>query len=192
MNAQFDLKNILVRGCINIEAFSYLCGSKFKRKTMKKKIIALFFGLVGLAASAQQGQSAVGINIGVAPNLESNIPVTNFQIGAKYQYGVTDNIRLEADLDYGFKSNGFSVFDISANVQYLFNLSDKFVFYPVVGIGYGNINSASASESRFLFNVGVGAEYPITDNISIGAEIKFQYMKNFSRLPIAVGVTYKF
>ena len=175
---------------------------------MKKKLLALCVSLLSLSAFAQQGQSAVGINIGVAPNLDTNGSVTNFQLGAKYQYGVTDNIRLEADLDYGFRSNGISVFDLSANVQYLFNLSDKFVLYPLAGIGYGSINateyyipdpskpmevvSVSNTYSRFLFNVGIGAEYPITDNISVGAEFKFQYMKNFSRLPITVGVTYKF
>lgn len=172
---------------------------------MKKKLIAFCMALFGLCAYAQQGQSAVGVSIGVAPNLESDVSVTNFEIGAKYQYGVTDNLRLEGDLDYGFKSNGIGVFTLSANIEYLFHLSEKFTLYPLAGIGFGHMSasydievpglgivSASASENRFLFNVGVGAEYPITDKLSIGADIRFQYMKNFSRLPIMVGVTYKF
>lgn len=173
---------------------------------MKKKLIAFCMALFGLCAYAQQGQSAVGVSIGVAPNLESNVSVTNFEIGAKYQYGITDNLRLEGNLDYGFKSNGVGVFTLTGNIEYLFHLSDKFTIYPLAGIGYGHIGvsadayipglddvvSVSYGESRFLFNVGLGAEYPITDKISVGADIRFQYMKNFSRLPIMVGVTYKF
>ena len=42
-----------------------------------------------------------------------------------------------------------------------------------------------------LINVGVGADYSLTDKVSVGAEIKFQYIKDFNRLPFKVGVIYK-
>ena len=147
---------------------------------------------------------AVGLNLGVAPSLESGASVTNFGIGAKFQYNVTNPIRVEADLDYWFKAKGMDVFDITANVHYLFNVGSKLKIYPLVGIGYAHLKasadfdiagedfSVSASADKFLFNVGAGVEYPIANNLSIGAEIKYQYIKDFSRLPISVGVAYKF
>ena len=191
---------------------------------MKKLIISLCMAAVGLCGYAQEkGDMAAGINLGVAPCLEKGVKVNNFGVGAKFQYNVTNPIRLEADLDYWFKDKGMDVFDISANVQYLFHcLQGKLTFYPTVGIGYGHLGSGiggdfdyddysyytrgvtrapyyddddddySASANRFLFNVGVGAEYSFTSKISAGLEIKYQYMKNFSRLPITLGVSYRF
>ena len=176
--------------------------------------------LSGLCATAQQaGDMAVGLNLGVAPLLESGANTTNFGIGAKFQYNVTNPIRLEADANYWFKSNGLDLFDVSVNLHYLFHCGEKFTLFPLVGIGYAHVNDVSnggdydynnyyseisrkdyddsdedgrPSANRFLFNVGIGTEYAITTKISIGLEIKYQYMKDFSRLPITIGATYRF
>lgn len=178
--------------------------------------------LVGLCASAQQkGDMAVGLNLGVAPCLEKNASLTNFGIGAKFQYNVTKPIRLEADVDYWFKDKGMDVFDVSANVHYIFNFGEKLSVYPLVGIGYGRVGfggfsfdeddfdyysrgwlddldddyedyEGGTSANKFLFNVGVGAEYALSSRFSVGLEIKYQYMKDFSRLPISIGATYRF
>lgn len=190
------------------------------------------------AAFAQQGQMAAGINLGVVPSLESGLNTTNFQLGAKFQYGITDAIRAEADLEYGFKSKGISVFDITVNGHYLIDVAPKFKIYPLIGFGYANIRqswggkmsfdeflddcgisedafdmlpgymkdqmedefdslikeskSHSTSASRFVFNIGVGGEYDVTDKIAVNLEIKYQYMKDFNRMPIVLGVAYKF
>ena len=195
---------------------------------MKKVILALCIGLIGaVSAFAQEGRMAAGLNIGVAPSLESGMSVTNFGLGLKFQYNITDPIRVEADVDYWFKSKEISVFDISANVHYLFNVTDKFKIYPLIGIGYANIHvsgpsfdmpeidipnipgvdlsdledmykdledmaDTSSNASRFLFNLGVGADYDITDNLTANFEIKYQYLKDFNRMPISIGVAYKF
>ncbi len=174
--------------------------------------------LMGLCASAQEkGDMAVGLNLGAAPCLESGINVTNFGIGAKFQYNVTNPIRLEADVDYWLKNKGMDVFDVTANVHYLFNVGCKLKVYPLVGIGYAHLGGSigsfdfdeddfkdlwsrssdldmdgGSSASKFLFNVGAGIECPLTDKLAVGAEIKYQYIKDFSRLPINVGITYKF
>ena len=173
------------------------------------------------AVFAQKGESAVGVNLGVAPSLESGYSLTNFGIGAKYQYGITDALRAEADLDYWFKAKGISAFDASANIHYLFNVSETFKVYPLVGIGYARlkadwsigfdndaddyteyynedgegyeeIDGGSASVNKLLVNAGIGAEYALTENLSLGLEVKYQYIKDFSRLPISLGLTYKF
>lgn len=196
---------------------------------MKKIILTLCIGIMGLASAfAQEGRMAAGLNLGVAPSLESGMSVTNVGLGLKFQYNVTDPIRVEADIDYWFKSKGISVFDISANVHYVFNITEKFKVYPLAGIGYANIHSSapkveieiptipnmpnipgmpniqdmideategaddSANASRFLFNIGAGADYDITDNLTANFEIKYQYLKDFSRMPISIGIAYKF
>ena len=53
---------------------------------MRKLLISMGMALVGLCAFAQEkGDMAVGLNLGVAPSLESGASVTNFGIGAKIQ-----------------------------------------------------------------------------------------------------------
>lgn len=190
---------------------------------MKKFFIFTCAALIGLCASAQEkGDMAVGLNLGVAPCLESGASVTNFGIGAKFQYNVTNPIRLEAAFDYGFKNKGVDVMTIGVNAHYIFNVANKISVYPLVGLGYAHCKATaigipdldendwggianwetdiddygtkeeSGSANKFFFNVGVGAEYAINDKISIGAEIKYQYIENFNRLPISLGVAYKF
>lgn len=176
--------------------------------------------LAVICGSAQQkGDMAVGLNLGVAPCLESGAKVTNFGLGAKFQYNLTNPVRLEAALDYGFKSKGADVMTFGVNAHYLFNVAGRLNVYPIVGLGYahcglgGSVDSdddsdysrafevnvpgyeeesVSVSANKFYFNVGAGAEYPITDKLSASLELKYQYIKNFSRLPISIGVTYKF
>ena len=66
---------------------------------MKKLIIALCMAFAGIGASAQSGEMAVGVDLGVVPFLEGEGSPTNFEIGAKFRYGLTEAVRLEADLD---------------------------------------------------------------------------------------------
>lgn len=215
-----------------------------KTKAMKKILLTLAMAVATTgAAFAQQGQMAAGINLGVVPSLESNLKATNFQLGAKFQYGITDAIRGEVDLEYGFKAKGISVFDVTVNGHYLIPVADNFKIYPLVGLGYASLkqdlgaamkgmsfedflsmsgmsesyfdqlpgymqdqiedefdnaiaaakkDSKSESVSRFVFNIGVGGEYDLTENLSLNLEIKYQYMKDFNRMPILLGVAYKF
>lgn len=160
---------------------------------------------MGLCASAQQkGDFGVGLNVGVAPCLESDASLTNFGLGAKLQYNITTPVRVEADLGYWFKAKGIEALDLSANLHYLFNAGERGRIYPLIGIGYARVKGSvdfdfdgqgyqvSASVNRFLLNIGLGAEYAVAPNVSIGAEVKYQYMEDFSRLPITMGITYRF
>lgn len=193
-------------------------------------LLVLPLGLGTLNASAQEkGEMAAGINLGVAPCLESGASTTNFGIGAKFQYNISNPFRLEAALDYGFKNKGKDVMTVGVNAHYLFKIGNKFNVYPLVGLGYGHLGGSSvkfdedamgelgdllgeiggssakdefeeglnesrgsASANKFYFNVGAGAEYSISSHLSAALEIKYQYIKDFNRLPISLGVTYRF
>ena len=181
---------------------------------MKKVLMTICLAL------AEKGDMSVGVNLGVAPCIESGASLTNFGIGAKFRYHVTSPIRIEADLDYWLKAKECDVLDFSVNAHYLFKVTDKINVYPVVGLGFAHIggsisyddsfddddypdygrssnnpwedmDDSSSSLNRMLINVGVGADYSLTDKVSVGAEIKFQYIKDFNRLPFKVGVIYK-
>ncbi len=169
---------------------------------MKKIFLVMFMALAGLCASAQQGKMAIGADLGVAPILEGDGAPTNFEIGAKFQYGLTDNVRLEGDIDYAFKAKGCDLFDITANAHYLVPVSDAVKIYPLVGIGYGHASfsapfdyddmkfKVSQGFNRFIFNIGAGFDIKVAANMTLNFELKYQYFKDFCRLPIKVGINF--
>lgn len=164
---------------------------------MKKYLFAAAASLMCVpAAFAGSGDMGVGINLGAAPCIEKGASVTNFIFGLKYQYQATNLIRLQADIDFGFKDNGVSTFNAMANVHFLVPCAKNFYIYPLAGLGYGSVKYdlgfADKSEDKFAFNIGIGAEYDITSRWAANFEFKYQYMQDFSRLPILVGLTYKF
>ena len=158
---------------------------------MKKLLLTLCLCAVSLCGFAQsKGETAVGLNAGVAPYLGKGHGFTNFGLGLKAQYNATDALRLEADLEYWAIDHYKGATDMSANVQYLFNLAEPLYIYPTIGIGYGHLNGAFESNNRLLVNAGVGMEYRTSEKISCGLEVKYQFMKDFQRLPITIGITY--
>ena len=199
---------------------------------MKKFLFAISMAAAATlgAAAIETGDMAVGLNLGVAPCLESGASVTNFGIGARFQYNVAAPVRLEANFNYWFKSKGLDALDLAVNAHYLINLSDKLRVYPIAGVGFahlggggggsfdyddifdsfsrsrsgwddifGDIEDAMSgayggggSSTKFMFNVGAGIEYDITSKLAVSAEIKYQYIQYFNRLPINIGVTYRF
>lgn len=149
------------------------------------------------ASSAFAQRMGLGINLGAAPVIEGSGSPTNFILGAKFQYKATSIIRLEADADFGFRDKNVSTFNIMGNVHFMIPVADKFYMYPLAGLGYGNVKYklnelGSVSQDKFAFNIGIGAEYEIASNFAADFEFKYQYMQDYNRLPILVGLTYKF
>lgn len=106
---------------------------------MKKIFITLCVVLVSLGASAQKGETAVGANISYGSEWQ------NIGIGAKGQYNFTDNIRGEVSFDYFLKKEGRSMWDINANIHYLFDVAPQIKVYPLAGIGYVHSSSGSSN-----------------------------------------------
>lgn len=167
---------------------------------MKKLILsAAALTLCAAGASAQHaGQFGIGVNVGVQPVIEGKGSPTNFLLGGRLQYSATDLIRVAVDLNGGFEDKFISTFTATANADFMVPVTSGLYVYPTVGLGYGNLHynfdflNASANESRFVFNIGIGAEYEFSKNIAAGLEFKYQYMKNYGSLPVFVNVSYKF
>lgn len=166
---------------------------------MKKILLASLLAIAGsgMAFAQHAGQGGIGLNLGVAPTIEGSGSPTNFVIGARGQYSVTDLIRLTADFNYGFKDKNYSTFEAVANVNFMIPLTGNAYLYPLTGLGYGNAHFdfgglGSANESRFVFDIGLGAEYEFSPNFAAGLEFKYRYMKDLGALPVMVNFSYKF
>lgn len=167
------------------------------------------------SAMAQKGEMAGGIQLNYGTQIES------MGIGAKFQYGITDAIRVEPSFNYFFGKNGGNMFDFNVNAHYLFSVAPKVHVYPLVGLGYASIKgggigisydggeswgdygyessedeyeetSSSSRSGNITVNLGAGAEYQLTDRLAINAEIKYQIISNFNQVVIGIGAAYKF
>ena len=163
---------------------------------MKKLLLLVCAAVMSLSVSAQAGDKAVGAQLVFGSETNS------IGFGVKGQYYFTDQIRGEGSFDYFLKNKGISMWDINANVHYLFDVANKVKVYPLAGLGYTNWSYKyeypghsviEGSDGRLAINLGGGAEYELTKDLSVNAELKYQIVSNnYSQLVLGVGVAYKF
>lgn len=152
-----------------------------------KKLVVLFsmmFFIMG-SAFAQKGIQAAGVHLSYGTEIES------FGIGVKYQYNITDNIRLEPSMNYFFENNGVDMFDINANAHYLFPMASNIRVYPLAGLTFARWDFGKVV-TRLGVNVGGGAEMDITDNLMLNFELKYQVVSDLDQAVFNVGIAYMF
>lgn len=146
---------------------------------------------LGAYAQTQQGQSAVGFNIGYGFDSK------NATLGVDYRYCITDAVRLSPSLTYFVKNDNHSTWAIDLNAHYVVKLSEMFGFYPLAGLSLSFWNwdaghGLSHNETRLGANIGLGGEVYATDNLSIGLEVKYNIIKDFDQAMLGVRVGYSF
>ena len=152
-----------------------------------KKLIVLFsmmFFIMG-SAFAQKGIQAAGVHLSYGTEIES------FGIGVKYQYNITNNIRLEPSMNYSFENNGVDQFDINANAHYLFPIASNVRLYPLAGLTFARWDLGDAV-TRLGVNAGVGAEMDITDKLMLNFELKYQFVSDLDQTMFNIGLDYIF
>lgn len=154
--------------------------------------------VVNVSATAQEkGDLAAGAHValGAGDNL------TNFGLGAKLQYNLSNPIRLEGVFNYFLKKDLVSMWDLSLNGHYLFRTSEKFTVYPLAGLGilgskvnldFGEIDLGSASASDFGFNLGGGFDLKLSEKLLFNVQAKYMIAGNWGRLIATAGIAYRF
>jgi len=165
---------------------------------MKKFFIVMCLTLIGMSASAQKGMKAVGVDVSYGTKIKS------VGIGVNGQYNFTDAIRGDVSLDYFFKKDGASMWDINANVHYLFPIATNLKVYPLAGFTYTNWkfdwvyeddeygyteSLGSSTVSRFGANLGGGIQYDLTSNLLFNPSLTLEifFKKIFQRGEIVSG-----
>ena len=176
------------------------------KKVFKMAIVAIAAVTMSVAAQAQQkGDMAAGGHLAIG----SGDSFTNVGIGGKFQYNVTDPIRLEGSLTFflpkkegvpGFEAK-LSFWDLCVNGHYLFPVNDRITVYPLAGLGIqgwkskidiAGYGSGSTTGSDVCFNLGGGIDLKLTDVLSLNGELKYRVVKDWDRFIISAGITYKF
>ena len=162
---------------------------------MKKIMMIAALMLMSIGAFAQEGKMAIGAQLGFA-SYDNYSPLG---IGGKFQYEFVNNFRGEASFNYYLKKDNVSMWELNANVHYLFHITDQVTLYPLAGLtmltakvesaDFGGIKT-SASDTNIGLNLGAGIEYPLSDTVKLNGEIKYQIVNDFDRPVISVGLTF--
>jgi outer membrane protein X len=101
---------------------------------MKKLFFAsLFITALSLSVFAQKGEKSIGVTLGYA---ELMIEERTAAIGVKFNYGITDQIRLSPSINYLLPKYDVSGWEINADVHYLFAVAPKIKVYPLAGLTF--------------------------------------------------------
>lgn len=159
-----------------------------------KKFIVLFSMMffVMSNALAQKGIQSAGVHLSYGTEISS------IGLGVKYQYNITDNIRLEPSINYFFENDGADMFDINATAHYLFPMASNVRLYPLAGLTFarwgwdlGN-DGAEVTKSKFGVNLGGGAEFDISKEFMLNFEVKYQLVSDFDQAIFSLGIAYMF
>lgn len=164
-------------------------------KKIKYLMLTLMMVLGVGVASAQEGTSAVGFNLGYA----TGDGINNLGIGVKYSYQMSDNLRVQPSFTYYFEKDNANLYDLSVDFHYLFNFNDdKMAFYPIFGFTtpFYHFNGDEGIEShtwtRFGCNLGAGLQYKLTDDFALVGEAKYKIVKDIDHVAIAIGCVVSF
>ena len=141
---------------------------------------------------AQAGDWAIGLDLGMG----FGDSYVNFGLMPKVQYYVTDAFRPEVSFDYFIPKNHQNFWDININLHYLFHMKYGIYIYPILGATFQHYHYSYAGETinegRFGLNAGAGMQYDITPNLYCNLEMRYQYVKDFGRGILQIGIGYRF
>lgn len=170
---------------------------------MKKLMMLFCVALMSVGASAQEyyeeeyegaqaGDWVIGLDLGMG----FGDSYVNFGLMPKVQYYVTDAFRPEVSFDYFIPKNHQNFWDININLHYLFHMKYGIYIYPILGATFQHYHYSYAGETinegRFGLNAGAGMQYDITPNLYCNLEMRYQYVKDFGRGILQIGIGYRF
>ncbi len=155
---------------------------------MKKIIFTAIVALlaVGAASAQDKGRWGVGPQVGLYTNAGGDGVI--FGVGAAGRYSFSDNWRVQPAITALCKK-GCSV-DISADAQYLFNISPSWDVYPQAGLSANDIDGWSCG-----INLGAGTDFALARNWDLSAGFKWMIQTaKWHKNPIIIniGATYRF
>ena len=155
-----------------------------------KKLIVLFSMMFFIMGNtfAQKGIQAAGAHLSYGTKISS------IGIGLKYQYNITDNIRLEPSMNYFFKNEGVNQFDLNTNAHYLFPMASNIRVYPLAGLTFARWGYGKGVDdiTRLGINAGGGFECDVTNDLMLNLEIKYQFVSDLDQAIFNIGIAYMF
>ena len=139
--------------------------------------------------------------------------IESIGLGLKYQYNITNPIRLEPSLNYFIENDNVSMLDINMNLHYLCPVGRSVKLYPLFGFTFSNwmfdlgdgfdidvdgdhIHIAkdddNHNECRVGVNIGGGADFALTSSWIMNFELRYQLVSDFDQAVFNLGFAYRF
>ncbi|MDR0348923.1 MAG: porin family protein [Tannerella sp.] len=135
---------------------------------MKKIIYLLLFAALAVSGYAQQGDASAGLKFGYAFEFETAV------FGVDFRYNIMPDIRIAPSITHMFKGKGVSGWYIDFDGHYVIDLANDFSFYPIGGIALSIWDvGEKGRHTRLGPNIGLGGEYRVIDDLSIGMDFKY-------------------
>ncbi|ALJ03629.1 hypothetical protein APS56_00010 [Pseudalgibacter alginicilyticus] len=131
--------------------------------------------------------------------------IENLGIGVNAEFPIADNFTISPALIYYLPKDesgiNISWFEVNANANYYFLAEDNIDVYGIAGLNYSSVKvdyddafggfggSYSASDGRIGLNIGGGANFNLSGNITPFAELKYVVIDG-GQLVIAGGVKF--
>ena len=136
---------------------------------MKKILMVVCAMMFSVASFAQVGKSTASVHFDYMIDSPNNIG-----IGANYGYEFAQNVRGVAEFNYFLKKDHVSYWNVEVNANYLFRLASAFTLYPLAGIDLLGCKVGDYSDSKLGLNLGVGAEYQLSNNLALKLEYNYK------------------
>lgn len=162
---------------------------------MKKILTLVCVMMLGMGigqAQVRQGETAAGLNLVYGSEIE------NLGIGARFQYGVLDQLRAEVGFNYFFEKNHLSWWDVNINAHYLVGLWNKQLYiYPLAGVNYTMVDfkgdlDGKGEENHIGLNLGAGIEYELNEHFGVNFEYRHTIIRKVDQGVFGLGINYKF
>jgi outer membrane protein X len=180
-------------------------------QTVMKKIILTTTGCLLLILAFAQGPSSGKIRVG--GGLAYGFEVKNLGLNILGTYDISDNIRVAPNLNLFLpyteesigKTHKLSQWELNLDAHYIFPINnDMFDVYPLAGINIAFITNQdefkdpalqalygySSSDVKYGLNLGVGGEYPITEQLGAFLELRYA-ISDFHQFVVKAGVAYR-
>ncbi len=173
------------------------------KKTTINQLSILVFCL--LCSTISNAQISAGLNLGLfKPTAEGSDAHLGFSLSGRYD--INEKIRTGVNFGYYSKTYDFMgdeltsfIMPITGSIEYSFTDND---FSPYFGADLGiyrigiSGDGASLSTSNFGMASILGANYSITDNFGVNANVKYHYIftevESTSAFGVNAGVFFKF
>lgn len=142
---------------------------------MRKIITTIAIAILTLTTfsvnAQEKGNKYVGGNIGFGVSYISGLGSANISIAPEFGYFVKNNIKVGAELAYGY-SEGIHALLVTPNITYYHRFFDKLYYTPGIGLSGGLATFDGSTAGAFALSINLASvEYKPTEKIGISLSL---------------------
>jgi hypothetical protein len=169
----------------------YRAAYLFERNDMRTLVLATLMMTTALAVSANEACAEPRLGAGLVYGTE----IEEFGVQLNGYYGLEQalpGLRVGAEFSYYFVEDPVTFWTLDVNGQYRFIEPGPFGAYAIAGLDIARVSvdlgplGGDASDTEIGLNLGIGAEYAVTENVEIFGELKY-VISDYDQAVFAVG-----